>query len=362
MMSGSAIRERYGTVRSAKERQGSRVIKRLLGRCHACRGLIGRRPEAATRSIGSPRPLCSRSRDRRLDGVAHLMTMIPFARMSVMGERPPWRTKKVGPCSNCGMVLPADVLAHWDQRGRRLYCLDCARRLGLLGSPQIRSAAPLPFDSGAPGGSARAKSDRLRAQRKSHVRARWGDRVGGWVLRFSDEQLSIRAWGIGAAGEEALGRALGDVPGLWVLNDRAVADTRGNIDHILVAPAGVFVVDAKNLSGSVDVRNVGGWLRTDVRLFVGRRDRSEMAEGLGWQVAAVRAALGHIELPTVPPIVPVLCFINPQWPMFRRPKEFAGVRLESPKSLIGLLNEPVALAEDEIERIARHLAEVLPPR
>src|SRR3954462_15052215 len=43
--------------------------------------------------------------------------------------------------------------------------------------------------------------------------------------------------------------------GFHRLDDRAVPDSKGNIDHLLVGPAGVFVVDAKNWSGSVEVKD-----------------------------------------------------------------------------------------------------------
>lgn len=42
-----------------------------------------------------------------------------------------------------------------------------------------------------------------------------------------------------------------------MLHDRRVPDTRGNIDHIIVAPAGVFVVDAKNHKGKIGIRDRG---------------------------------------------------------------------------------------------------------
>ena len=91
----------------------------------------------------------------------------------------------------------------------------------------------------------------------------------------------------------------------------------------------MFVVDAKNFSGVVEVKNVGGIFRTELRLYVGGRDRSKLADGLGWQLTAVRAALGAAGIQPLPPITPVLCFIGARWPRFRPPNEFEGVRLES---------------------------------
>ena len=44
--------------------------------------------------------------------------------------------------------------------------------------------------------------------------------------------------------------------------------------------------------GKLEIRNPGWFLLPDYRLYVGRRDCSSLAAGLGWQVEAVVAALG----------------------------------------------------------------------
>ena len=85
----------------------------------------------------------------------------------------------------------------------------------------------------------------------------------GVVLALNDEPRSTRAWAIGARGEEKLAEAL---DGFTVLHDRRVSGTRGNIDHVVVAPAGVFVVDAKRYEGRIEIRNPGWLLRPDERL------------------------------------------------------------------------------------------------
>lgn len=106
---------------------------------------------------------------------------------------------------------------------------------------------------------------------------------------LSDDPQSIKAWAKGSEGERILAdhmsRALGDRAVL--LHDRTVPGTRGNIDHIAVAASGVWVIDTKNYKGLVELRDVGGWFRTDQRLYVGGRDRSKIVQGLGWKVQAI---------------------------------------------------------------------------
>jgi hypothetical protein len=64
----------------------------------------------------------------------------------------------------------------------------------------------------------------------------------------------IASWGQGADGERRTARALRGLAraGWHVVHD---LDTgRGNIDHVLVGPAGVFVLETKHLSGDASVR------------------------------------------------------------------------------------------------------------
>jgi hypothetical protein len=96
-----------------------------------------------------------------------------------------------------------------------------------------------------------------------------------------------------------------------VLNDRRVPGTRGNIDHLLIAPAGVFVVDAKRYEARLEIRDKGGLFRTDERLYVGGRDCSCLADNMGWQVKAVATVLESVEFEVA--VTPVLCFLGVEW-------------------------------------------------
>jgi hypothetical protein len=105
------------------------------------------------------------------------------------------------------------------------------------------------------GASAHREFERRLVKREVAARAKWGERVGGWVTRFGAVPQSTVAWSIGARGEELLGAALAAVPNVVVLHDRRVRGTRGNIDHLVITPAGVFVVDAKFYRGVIEIRN-----------------------------------------------------------------------------------------------------------
>jgi hypothetical protein len=264
-----------------------------------------------------------------------------------------WIVKFEGPCSKCGTILRAGTEAVYDWPRRKMSCIEC---------PTSVDPSSPPVDRGTAGGSARREYELQQANREADLKGRWGDRVGGWINRFAEQPQSIRAWGLGARGEELLGAALAKVPDLVVLSDRRVKGTKGNIDHIAVAPAGVFVLDAKHFSGSIEVVDKGAFFRSDLRLMVGGRNRSELAENVGWQLKAVTKALFDAGVDPLPPVTSVLCFVDPSWPMFRRPKSFDGVRIESDKTIVRVLSEQAALSSPEIDRLARILVEALPPK
>lgn len=257
-----------------------------------------------------------------------------------------------GPCSRCGTVLRAGTPAVWDNRARKMLCLSCA----------ATPTDPAALDLGRAGGSTRAMYERRRSKREAELKDRYGDRLGGLITRFKDEPHSIRAWGLGAAGEELLGKALDEVPGLIVLNDRRVSGTKGNIDHLLVAPAGVFVVDAKHYQGTIEVVDRGGFFKTDLRLTVGGRDRSSLADNMEWQVKAVIRALTEAGVVPLPPVTAVLCFVDGNWPLLRAPKSYNGILLESERSLVKRLTAPVHLDDAAINGAAVALSAGLPSK
>jgi hypothetical protein len=266
----------------------------------------------------------------------------------------PWRVKYDGTCAQCGVTLVRGTPAVWDRASRTIRCIEC--------SADPPSAEPA-IEAGIAGHSARAEYERRAAKRDAAITERWGTGFKAKVVRaLTDEPQSTRAWAIGAAGEENLAAELAKVPGLRVLNDRRVPGTRGNIDHIVIAPAGVFVVDAKNHRGMVEIRNRGWLLRPDYRLTVGRRDCSAMADNMGWQVEAVQATLRSASIHPLPSVKPVLCFVKAEWPLFGAPDEFHGVRLEGPRSIKRLLTSSTILDGVAAERIVSVLSSALPPK
>lgn len=85
----------------------------------------------------------------------------------------------------------------------------------------------------------------------------WGLAIGlstGAVIVILDSPPSyIARWRAGAEGERATAKALRPLlkEGWTVLHDIPTND--GNIDHLLIGPPGIFLLETKNLSGVVSV-------------------------------------------------------------------------------------------------------------
>jgi hypothetical protein len=120
--------------------------------------------------------------------------------------------------------------------------------------------------------------------------------IGGFVAvaYFMQRRQSTEAWGTGARGERPVGARLAKIEskGVVAIHDRRIPGSRANIDHIAVAPSGVYVIDTKVSSGKVIVKTTGPiWNRGPARLFIKGRDKSSFIEGMDRQVDAVSRVL-----------------------------------------------------------------------
>jgi hypothetical protein len=142
--------------------------------------------------------------------------------------------------------------------------------------------------------------------------------------------------------------------GVIVLHDRRIPGSRANIDHIAVAPSGIWVIDSKRYKGKVAVSKP---LFGKAKLTVAGRDRTKLVEGLAKQVALVEAVM-----PAVAPGVPVrgaLCFVDADLPLVGN-LSFNGYPLLYPKRLAKRINGNGSLDETRIHAVASELAARFP--
>lgn len=287
------------------------------------------------------------------------------------------RLQYAGRCRICGAELSAGVTAVYDRESRTVRCLTCAPDCPSLtdaanitsdvvstatDTVQMPIAAASEVFAGDAGASARREHDRRSTGRETRIRDAHPV-LGGLILALSDDPQTTKAWSVGAEGEERLGRRLDNLVGesIRVLHDRRIPRTRANIDHIVVAPSGVFVIDAKKYKGRPNLRVEGGLFRPRVEtLIVGSRNCTRLVEGVLGQVDIVTSALeaaGQVRVP----VRGMLCFVDAEWPLFGGELTTHGLQVLWPKKAAQQIRMPGNLGAESVEQIFRALAAALPP-
>ena len=279
------------------------------------------------------------------------------------------RLRRADTCCICRQAMAAGTEGWWDATARTVTCLPCLTAGPAVAvevtDPVVSTPTPAPTPAPSPSGSAGASAARIgqrgHDRRKSRIREAH-PHLGGVILALTEDPQHIRAWQRGAEGERRVGARLDALASesLVVLHDRRISGSRANIDHIVVGTSGVYVIDTKRYAGKLEVRDVGGWFRTDLRVYVGGRDGSKLLEGMRPQVAAVAAALGTGSELSVPPITPVLCFIDVELPWFAKVQRVGDVVVCWPAATAELVSRSGPLLPRAVASVAAELALGLP--
>ena len=110
--------------------------------------------------------------------------------------------------------------------------------------------------------------------------------LAGWRLRFHPSEQA-RTWRRGAAGERHTARLLDRLTrdGYVVFHDLAVPGSPANVDHLVIGPTGVFVIDSKQWTGSIHQSADGLAWHNHYRL-----DRT--LDTVRWEAQAIGSLLG----------------------------------------------------------------------
>lgn len=238
------------------------------------------------------------------------------------------RLRYAGTCRLCGTELSSRTDAFYERSTRTVRCVECPTKAAAVGVDKTFTDIPR-REAGVAGDSARREYERRKARDEERLRQKWG-KLGGVAVALSDEKPSTRAWATGAIGEERLGARLDSLASesIAVLHDRRVPGTMANIDHIVITRSGIWVIDAKRYKGRPDLKIEGGILRPRVeRLLVGRRDCTDLVDGVLKQVQVVRQVVGDL------PVTGALCFIEADWPLVGAAFTTRGVHVLSPRRL-----------------------------
>ena len=166
--------------------------------------------------------------------------------------------------------------------------------------------------------------------------------------RLAQAEQQLHAWRQGAEGERRTGAALAtlEAQGWAVLHDLPWPGRPfANIDHIAVGPTGVYVIDSKNWSGRVEVRQ--GVLRQN------GFSRDSDCQGAAGATAAVAAFLEpqHRSLTTA-----VLCLVDQPTPA----EQPASARVVGLDDLVTTLTgAPPRMSIEDVRRMAPFLRDLL---
>jgi hypothetical protein len=159
----------------------------------------------------------------------------------------------------------------------------------------------------------------------------------GWWLRFRPSSQA-RAWQRGAKGERHTARLLDRLgrEGYVVFHDLAMPHSPANLDHLVLGPSGVFVIDSKAWSGQVHQGSDGLIWHDHYRL-----DR--MLATIRWQAETLGRLLGI-------PVAPLVCVHGAH--IQHGGLRAQGVAVVPPTVLRSALGHDQVLSDADIERYA----------
>src|SRR6266536_1462083 len=121
-----------------------------------------------------------------------------------------------------------------------------------------------------------------------------------FLLRFRVSAVTT-AWRRGAKGEQRTARRLRRLGRGWtVFHDLAIPGSRANVDHLVIGPPGVFLVDSKHYRGRLTLTPEGS-------LWYGHHPLIGVLATVHWEAAAIGETLGTA-------VTPMLCVHGAQLP------------------------------------------------
>lgn len=262
-----------------------------------------------------------------------------------------------GACRECSVELAAKTVAFYDNVQKTVVCERCHGRAEAdeasahpLGAPtSLRAShaaeifAPPVAGTAVPVAGVPAGRSETKRGRSSDAKRRGGPSVSG------DHRLAL-----GSLLEQAFSEPI------VVLHARQAPGTRGVIDHIVLAPSGLWLIDASD-RGKAEQRQVGTRRTPEFRLYVNGADQNERVAGFAWQVNAIRAVLDPIHLGESP-IHPVVVPVADDQGRFAKPFDIDGVRVMWGKHLTEAIARSSPLDEAALRAITIQLNLKLPTK
>jgi hypothetical protein len=165
--------------------------------------------------------------------------------------------------------------------------------------------------------------------------------AAGWGLRFRPSRDAV-AWRRGVAGERRTARLLAALgrQGWAVLHDLAVPGSVANIDHLVIGPGGVFVIDSKQYRGQLRLHPSG-------KLWHGRHPLAPTLHAVSWEADQAAQVLPDPGMA----VVPIVAVHGAQVPWGKVVTD--GVPVLSARRLPSMLRQlPVVLGPERVAWLA----------
>lgn len=248
-----------------------------------------------------------------------------------MGQSRHLTLRRPDHCARCKHTLRAGDVAWWNADQRVVECGACHPELSTAGASARRVGQ-------------RRYENRDRRTREQH---RF---TGGLRMALTEAPRHETSWATGAEGERRVGGMLDKVAAsasVRVVHDRRIPGSSTNIDHIAVAPSGVYVIDTKRYQNKLVEDRMR---RGPASLHVGGSAKPEMVEQMQRQIDVVRPMI-DVDVP----VIPVLCFIDANWKLFNRSFRVAGVSVCHPVVLRRWVGRRGTLTPECVDDIHRAL-------
>ncbi|NUW47022.1 nuclease-related domain-containing protein [Nonomuraea rhodomycinica] len=168
---------------------------------------------------------------------------------------------------------------------------------------------------------------------------------------------SVSAWRKGAAGERATARLLAPLQaeGQVCLHDRAIPGSTANIDHLLIGPTGVWIIDSKKWHRRTQLHGRGK------QLWIGRRPAEGVLRGLAYERSAVARVVNRATGNTVG-VWPLVAVHGAKVPGIGRPLVLDGITLLRAGQLRRYIRQTSeSLSPAQVANLARALDRAFPP-
>ncbi len=157
-----------------------------------------------------------------------------------------------------------------------------------------------------------------------------------------------RSWYAGALGEIAVGRILDSLPSGWsTFHALPIGKADSDIDHLVVGPGGIFVINTKHHSGKKIWVSGRGFLVDGQKTHYISNSESE---------ANKVTALLTRSWPQLPPAKPVIILVSPRQITIKNRPETVAV-LDSRYLRRWLVKQPVGISPDECTAIVDRVSD-----